>query len=380
MKFLKRRWIAIMTVLLLFSTSGFVQAAENTSSADTTKPVIKGVEDLKTVQGMPINLLKGVSAKDDTDGKLTDKISVSKVNFSKAGNQTIMYSVKDSAGNKAVKTATLKIVGVSEDEVKPAIHGYTNIVVNKGKEVNLLKGITAIDNRDGDLTDKIKVSKINFSKVGKQTLTYTVSDSAGNKQEASVKVIIFDNKITKCNVKKYVSVKKATVFKNTSRWSDLVKNLTYRSSVTVTGTIKGSDWIQVKLSDGTVGYAIGDFFSSKQPAKKNIEEVEGGIIEIDIDEKVWPESDSNYSDEQLELAGEIWAEEQGLTVSDIDYDRYFGIYLKVSDGYNYLPVNTKAGEIVSWDKGAKWKNSSDKSNEHGDTPPAPDTSDTGEGW
>lgn len=370
-----------MTALLLFSTSGLlVQAAENTSSVDTTKPTISGVKNMKSVQGIPINLLKGVSAKDDIDGKLTSKISISKVDFSKVGDQTITYTVKDKAGNKAIKTANLNIVRVSEDEVKPAIHGYTNIVVNKGKEVNLLKGITAIDNRDGDLTDKIKVSEINFNKVGKQTLTYTVLDSTGNKQQASVKVIIFDNKLTKCNVKKYVSVRKATVFKNTSRWSDLVKDLTYRSSVTVTATIKGSEWIQVKLSDGTVGYAIGDFFSSKQPAKKNIEDVPGGIIEIDIDEKVWPESDSNYSDEQLELAGEIWAEGQGLKVVDVAYDRYFGIYIEVSDGWNYMPVNTKAGEIVSWDKGAKWKNSSEDSIEHDDNPPVPDTSDTGEGW
>jgi hypothetical protein len=377
MKF-KRIWIARMTVLLLFTTSGLVQAAENTSPVDTTKPTISGVKDKKSVQGIPINLLKGVSAKDDVDGKLTSKISVSKVDFSKAGDQAITYTVKDKAGNKAVVTANLNIVGV-EDETKPTIQGYVNLVTDKGKEIELLNGVTAIDNVDGDLTNKITTSKINFNKAGMQTIKYSVVDSAGNKGTTSAKIIILDKKLTKCNVKKYVSVREVEICENASIYSKTKKKLSYRDSLTVIATIKGSDWVKVKSGEKT-GYCLSDSLSAKQPPKKNIEDVPGNIVTLSPGEATVPELDCYYTDEQLDLAADLWAEEQGLYVKETCHDKKDGIYFAVSDGYYYLPTHTKAGEIVKWKKGAKWKDSSDDSIEHGDNPPVPDTSDAGEGW
>jgi hypothetical protein len=351
MKF-KRIWITIMTVLLLFSTSALVQAAENTSAVDATKPTISGVKDLKSVQGMPINLLKGVSAKDDVDGKLTSKISVSKVDFSKAGDQTITYTVKDSAGNKAVVAANLNIVGI-EDETEPAIHGYVNLVTDKGIKIELLKGVLAVDNVDGDISDKIKVSKINFNKAGMQTITYSVIDSAGNKGTTSAKIIILDKKLTKCSVKKYVSVRKVEICENASIYSKTLKKLSYRDSLTVIATIKGSDWVKVKSGDKT-GYCLSDSLSAKQPPKKNIEEVPGNIVVLSPGEAPVPETESYYSSKQLQLAGEIWAEEQGLEVYSTGQSFVDGFYMKVSDGYYYGTFNLTACEIVIWKKGAKW--------------------------
>lgn len=372
MKF-KRKWIAIMTVLLLFSTSGFVQAAVNTSSVDTTKPVIKGVKDVKSVQGMPINLLKGVSAKDETDGKLTSKISVSKVDFSKVGDQTITYTVKDKAGNKATATAKLTIVGVSEDEVIPAIDGYKDLVTDKGKKINLLEGITAIDNVDCDLSDKIKVSKVDFNKVGVQKVTYSVVDSAGNKGQISVNIKILDKKLTKCNIKKYVVIRKATIYSNAHSWSESLKDLSYRDGLTVTATIKDSKWVRVKLSDGTVGYCFDDFLSTKQPVKKNIQDVPGRIVKEENDMPYPPEYDCEYSIEQLKMAGKLWAEEKGLTVKGFEDHPWSGggFFLKASDGYYYCAKNSIriAGQIVTWDKAGKWTSSDNgsTSNSSGNT-------------
>ena len=40
---------------------------------------------------------------------------------------------------------------------EPQLKGVNDIVIEKGQEYNLLKGISAYDKEDGDLTHKIKI-------------------------------------------------------------------------------------------------------------------------------------------------------------------------------------------------------------------------------
>ncbi|MDU1926096.1 MAG: DUF5011 domain-containing protein [Staphylococcus epidermidis] len=41
---------------------------------------------------------------------------------------------------------------------EPQLKGVNDIVIEKGQEYNLLKGISAYDKEDGDLTHKIKIT------------------------------------------------------------------------------------------------------------------------------------------------------------------------------------------------------------------------------
>lgn len=80
-----------------------------------------------------------------------------------------------------------------KDNEKPVIKlkGAETIVIKiNGKYEE--QGATATDNKDGDLTSKITtVGKVDTSKVGTYTVTYTVKDSTGNETKATrtVKVI-----------------------------------------------------------------------------------------------------------------------------------------------------------------------------------------------
>ena len=79
----------------------------------------------------------------------------------------------------------------ASDTVKPSISGATNTTVYLGASFNVLSGVTAKDNVDGNITKKIKVSgSVNVKKTGTYKLTYTVSDKAKNKRiiTRSVKV------------------------------------------------------------------------------------------------------------------------------------------------------------------------------------------------
>jgi len=60
------------------------------------------------------------------------------------------------------------------------LKGESNVTINEGDKYTD-PGATASDKQDGDLTSKIKISgKVEASKPGSYTITYTVSDSAGN--------------------------------------------------------------------------------------------------------------------------------------------------------------------------------------------------------
>ena len=51
----------------------------------------------------------------------------------------------------------------------------------ESEDSELLKGVKAEDNRDGDLTDSVRVSSMsNFTEPGKRTITYAVFDKANN--------------------------------------------------------------------------------------------------------------------------------------------------------------------------------------------------------
>lgn len=72
--------------------------------------------------------------------------------------------------------------GVAYKGQKPVISGATAKNVTVGNVFDAKAGVTAADLEDGSLTSKIAVSgTINTNKVGKYTLTYTVTDSDGNK-------------------------------------------------------------------------------------------------------------------------------------------------------------------------------------------------------
>lgn len=147
---------------------------------DRTAPVI-------TLQGAsPLTLSYGASftdpgatATDARDGNVTAKITVSgSVNAAVLGTYTLTYMVSDALGNTSSITRTVKVV----DNVKPviALSGSASMTI---KRFSTFKdpGATASDNYDGNLSSKIsKSGSVSTWFLGTYTITYKVSDSAGN--------------------------------------------------------------------------------------------------------------------------------------------------------------------------------------------------------
>lgn len=80
------------------------------------------------------------------------------------------------------------------DTVKPEISidsAHLNVVIKAGEQYELMSGVSGHDDTDGDITDKIQINKGGFdpTKVGEYTVTYTLTDNAGNTAEAKTKKI-----------------------------------------------------------------------------------------------------------------------------------------------------------------------------------------------
>ncbi|HEF1906360.1 MULTISPECIES: immunoglobulin-like domain-containing protein [Bacillus] len=144
--------------------------------------------------GDKFNPMTGVKAIDNEDGDITDKVTVDgSVNTSKPGTYELTYTVSDSKGHKvtAKQTVTVKQTVVPKDEV-PVLTAPTKTTINVGDKFDPMTGVKAIDNEDGDITDKVTVDgSVDTSKPGTYELTYTVSDSNGHtvtaKQTITVK-------------------------------------------------------------------------------------------------------------------------------------------------------------------------------------------------
>ncbi|WP_282055021.1 immunoglobulin-like domain-containing protein [Maribacter luteus] len=155
----------------------------NVSAApDTTPPVITLVGGTVNLTVGDIYVEPGYSATDNVDGNITGSVVVGGiVNTGVADTYTVTYNVSDSAGNPAVQKTRSVVVSAAPDTTPP-------VITLVGGTVNLTVGVTyvepgysATDNEDGNITGSVVVAGLpNTSVADTYTVTYNVSDSAGN--------------------------------------------------------------------------------------------------------------------------------------------------------------------------------------------------------
>lgn len=99
----------------------------------------------------------------------------------KQGSTTIVYEAKDGSGIKT-EIEIKVVIEEKPDYQKPEfICENKNIRLNWNTPFDPLDGITAVDNIDGDLTKRIKVThEVDNRTYGKYEVKYEVSDRAGN--------------------------------------------------------------------------------------------------------------------------------------------------------------------------------------------------------
>ena len=169
----------------------------NENEVINEKPIITA-QNKSIVQGTNINLLEGVTATDIEDGNITSNINVSgTVDINKVGEYEITYTITDSGNLTTTKKIKITVI----ENKKPQIKAKDK-TVQINTEFNELKGITAIDEEDGDITKNIKVieNTVDTTKVGEYKVKYKVSDSYNQEVVKEIKVTVTEEEIIDNNL------------------------------------------------------------------------------------------------------------------------------------------------------------------------------------
>lgn len=149
-------------------------------TADHTAPriVSDGVPLEVSVNATDAELCAGLTAADDRDGDLTDRIIVRRVSqLTGANSAQATYTVFDSASNFCTFTRPIYYT----DYHKPRFSLSQPLIYGVGSTVTLLDRLKAEDVLDGDLTDKMRLTLVNLSvgTEGDYRIRVQVTNSAG---------------------------------------------------------------------------------------------------------------------------------------------------------------------------------------------------------
>ena len=115
--------------------------------------------------------------------------------FTSNSENTLLYNT-----SKLNKEGLLKGYATIEDRLAPTINGYKDLyITNIDNPISLstiLLGITAMDETDGNITDKIQIIYDNYTPnittIGTYTIILSVSDNLNNKSSATINIELQD--------------------------------------------------------------------------------------------------------------------------------------------------------------------------------------------
>lgn len=194
MRILRGISIVLFAVTLVVFSIFYIYQTKN---HDDTKPEITIATDYIEVRcdATDEELLKGVSAVDEKDGDLTDKVVVESVSrFIKPGVCEVTYAVCDS--NNHVAHATRR-VGYSDYE-PPKFKLTQSLCFSLYQHVNIGECIRAVDSIEGDISGNIVVTSSDYtaSVTGVFNIEMTVTNGKGDTSRLKLPLIMEDRSLS----------------------------------------------------------------------------------------------------------------------------------------------------------------------------------------
>lgn len=190
MKYIKYGIIAIFIVItILFTINWFKEK----NSTDNNRPTIEMDKDIieVSVKDGDEELLKGVIAKDKEDGDISAEVIVESISqFVDKENHicNVTYAVADSDNNVVKITRKVKFT----DYRSPRFTLLQPLCFNVGDDLTTTAVLGATDDRDGDISNKVKLlaSTVYTGTAGEYTITAQVTNSLGDTSKLKATVII----------------------------------------------------------------------------------------------------------------------------------------------------------------------------------------------
>ena len=138
---------------------------------------------------------QGATATDNVDGDISANIIIGGdiVDTNNVGTYVVTYNVSDAANNSAAEVTRTINVSEVQDTTPPVItlNGSSTINLNVGDNYSE-QGATATDNVDGDISANIIIGgdTVDTNTAGTYSVTYNVSDAAGNAADQITRTVI----------------------------------------------------------------------------------------------------------------------------------------------------------------------------------------------
>lgn len=183
--------IAVISVFLIVAIAFSVFFCYDRLAVDHTAPKIisDGVPLEVSVNASEKELCAGLTAYDDTDGDITDRIIVRRVSrLSGANSAYVYYAVFDSSSNYCIFNRTVYYT----DYCKPRFSLSQPLSFTPNSVITLSDRLTAYDVIDGDISNRIRLSSVNVSNTepGEYPITVQVTNSSGDTSSVSLTVLI----------------------------------------------------------------------------------------------------------------------------------------------------------------------------------------------
>lgn len=174
------------------------------SVVDITAPIINGNSSVVSVGYKETyniaNFKSTLTVTDNYDSLTASDITIKSdtysTNKSKLGTWNVVFEVADSSGNVSTFTKPIKVI----DNVAPVFSGIETLTKSYTEVMTLsdiIAQVTANDEIDGNLTNKITVTNDGFTgksnKVGTHYIELSVTDNAGNTTTRTITVKVIDD-------------------------------------------------------------------------------------------------------------------------------------------------------------------------------------------
>ncbi len=185
--------IIVLIAFVLISIASLVVYIGEKLSTDKTAPQI-------TVEGEMIEvslnatdeeLLRGVTAYDEKDKDLTEKIIIESISrFTEKGVSKVTYTVCDSDNNVAKETRKIKFAGYRS----PRFTVTDNLCFSLYEYIDLKSIIKATDSLEGNITSKIIITSEDYSSssAGAYSIDVSVTNNKGDTSTIQLPLIVED--------------------------------------------------------------------------------------------------------------------------------------------------------------------------------------------
>lgn len=266
----KKKEIVISTVTLttLMLMASVSYSCSKQSPVDDNKVAVESQVDSPEVisynKEVEVNVGESLSIdmlKIKVDSKNEVKYDLPKTKYDKLGDVTETVEITDKVTGMSTE---IKVKVKVVDKLAPKIKGTNDIVVTEGDAIDLMNGVSAKDNLDGDITKSISVSEYDASLLDKdQKITYSVKDKEGNKATKTVTLHIKSNPVEALDKVMY-STSSVNLRDSSSSNGAKVGSLGYAQEVHVTGRDKNTGWYRID-NNGTQAWVSDSYLSDTKP-------------------------------------------------------------------------------------------------------------------